>query len=363
MATVAAMLWGSKGGDLGKSMKKATEEFGKSFKKVTKKILPKVSVGIVKALMKGFDFITTIPFIPQFMDFARSLMDLGTSPSLQLLAEMLGALGAIIGVIIEPFRPFIDLLNIFAMALSAALVPLTAEIYEGLMPAFGEIIDGIPQMTQAVVDFMESAGPGFTQSMMNMGMSVIELIPKIVELLPTIVGLTLTFFNLAPQIVGLIPDLLELAMTFIAITLSLIQSGLLKELLVLSERFADLMWVMSPLVPIITNVVRVITNLLAPLSWIAGPLVGAATARGAGPVPTGSAEAIRRGTRAIHQYGGMASYTGYHHLEVGETVEPVGVGAGMGAVEIHIHGHVFGMDNLKDEIFDEYERRKRLGLI
>ena len=356
-------------GSFAKLGKEFSKVAGKSFDKIVvkagKKFYKEIGKGISGALKSGLNFLTTIPFIPQFVDFTRSLMDLGTSPALQLLSELLGGLGAIIGVVIEPLQPFIDLLSIFAMALSAALVPLTAGIYEGLIPSFDLIIASIPEMAQAITDFMVENGPAFVTAMTDIGMSILETIPKILELIPTIAELTLRFFELAPTLIDLIPSLLDLALKFIDITFTLIESGLLASLLNLSHAIVGLLIALEPLVPFLVWMIDVVSAILWFIPGQGDLATGVPRDFGnsyGGSPPGGWNEGIGRGS-GYHQYGGMASYTGYHWLEAGEDVSPVGVGGGTGAIEIHIHGNVFGINDLEDKIFDELERRKRLGLI
>jgi len=306
-----------------------------------------------------------------------SLMALGTSPGLQLLSDLLGALGAIISVIIEPFQPFIDLLNIFAMALSAALLPLTAEVYEALIPAFGEIIEQVPLMTAAIVDFITENPTIFTDLTRLMMLAIADLIPKIVELLPDIAELTLNFLKLAPSILGIIPALLKLSVMFIDIIAVMIEQGLLTSLVKLGETFMKLATVILPIITFIVNVLAQIPPWLMGLilggiagfmvGGLPGAIIGAIAGMGMGIAAEfasiSSPDTSARPVGSTRQYGGMIPTTDWYYLHAGEEVKTAEGGAGMGAVEIHIHGNVYGIDNLKDEIFDEYEKRKRLGLI
>lgn len=286
--------------------------------------------------------------------------------------DLIGRLGGLFMIILEPLQPFLDLLDILGMWLSAILVPLQVFFYEGIMEPIGGLMDTIGPLNETMNEYLlllqlqdaiiagdTETVQGLLTELENMGYDmeslggVLDDTGAIAETAGAEVedAISTTFKSWSDQAADAISTFFEeaedilIAMSEVIVPIFKILIGYISQ-------------AMIEMAPIIARVLLEILGATWATFWD-GILKGLWNW-------TEIAYGEPRQPMFHFQYGGIAMkpIRGLVGEAGPEAVIPLDRMGGMGGnIEIHIHGNIFGFEDFKERIISELEREKRLGRI
>lgn len=293
--------------------------------------------------------------------------------------DLIGRLGGLFSIILEPLQPFLDLIDIFGMWLSAILVPLQVFFYAGMMGPIQELMDTIGPMNETMNQYIlllqlqDAIIAGDTETIQGL-LTELETMGYDMDSLGTILdetgaiadtagqevedAISTTFESWSDQAADAISNFFESAEE---ILLSM-KGVLLPIFKILVEYLSEAMTDMAPTIAAVLLEIMgatwagfwegVLGSATLQEGWLAGWEAFATSPFG--------------GYTTYLQHGGIV--TRPIRAEIGEAgpeaVIPLDRMGGMGGnIEIHIHGNIFGFENFKEVIISELEREKRLGRI
>lgn len=352
---------------LGKGINAISKVFG-DFGRITKAAIKKskdvneATTESVKKLGNILQNITKIPGISSFLKLLSQLMGGAIAPGLTAFMEAMERIGEILGIILIPLKPFLDLLSIISQVLEAALAPMLATIYSELQPVIEGLVEMIPELTEAVTDWLESDN-GLMEAIKGIVESLPELLIGLVSIIPLIGQLAVIFAKeLLPALIQLIPDFITLALIFARDLLTVLPE-ILPDLMEMVKAFLQLFTALAPLAGPLSTIISVLSNIIGMImgAWV-GFMIG-------GPIGAAVGAAMGVGLDLFRALGTAEGgiFTEPTLRIIGEAgpekVVPLEDEEGGGSIVINFNGSVIGDDDLIDGLINEIQRRKMLGMI